>query len=58
MRIKLVDTTRFKLTDEKIINYYRDYDKNCERIEFSITVRDNKQHNFFVYFDIIWTTRI
>ena len=54
MRIKLVDTKRFKFKHEKIIDYYRNYEKGFERVKFqAVLYRDNKQHNFFVYFDVI-----
>lgn len=53
--IKFTNSERFKFKHDKIINYYIDYDNNLERIEFQgIIYRDNKENNFFVYFDIVF----
>jgi hypothetical protein len=54
-RINYVDPTRFKFMFDKVLNYSIDYDNNLERFKFNGTIyRENKEHNFFIYFDIIF----
>lgn len=56
--IKYVNSDRFKFKHDKIINYYIDYENNLERFEMQgIIFRDNKEHNFFIYFDIIFDSK-
>ena len=56
--IKYVDSPRFKFKYDKIINYYIDYKNNLERFEFqAMLYRDNKEHNFYMYFDIIFDNK-
>ena len=56
--IKYTNSERFKFKQDKIINYYIDYENNLERFEFQgIIYRDNKEHNFFVYFDIVFNNK-
>ena len=56
--IKYVNTLRFKFKYDKIINYYVDYENNLERFEFqAMLYRDNKEHNFYMYFDIIFDNK-
>ena len=53
--IKYVNSDRFKFKHDKIIHYHIDYKNNLERFEFQgILYRENKEHNFFIYFDIIF----
>ena len=55
---KYVNTFRFKFKYDKVINYYIDYDNNLERFEFqAMLYRDNKEHNFYMYFDIIFDNK-
>jgi hypothetical protein len=57
-QIKYVDSVRFKFKFDKIINYYIDYDNNLERFEFQgVVYRKNKEHNFFIYFDILFDNK-
>lgn len=56
--IKYTNSERFKFKQDKIINYYIDYENNLERFEFQgIIFRNNKEHNFFVYFDIVFNNK-
>lgn len=56
--IKYVDSTRFKFKFDKVINYYIDYENNLERFEFQgVIYRTNKEHNFFMYFDLIFDNK-
>ena len=56
--IKYVNTVRFKFKFDKIINYMVDYKNNLERFEFqAMLYRDNKEHNFYMYFDIIFDSK-
>jgi hypothetical protein len=56
--IKYVNTVRFKFKYDKVIRHYVDYDNNLERFEFqAMLYRDNKEHNFYMYFDIIFDTK-
>ena len=56
--IKYVNNERFKFKHDTIVNYYIDYKNNLERYEFQAIVhRDNKEHNFFIYFDIIFDNK-
>ena len=56
--IKYTNSERFKFKQDKVINYYIDYANNLERFEFQgIIYRDNKEHNFFVYFDIVFNNK-
>ena len=57
-KIKYVNSERFMFEHDKIINYYIDYENNLERFEFQgILYRNNKEHNFFVYFDIVFDNK-
>jgi hypothetical protein len=56
--IAYVNSDRFKFKHDKIIRYHVDYANNLERFEFqSVVYRNNKEHNFFVYFDIIFDNK-
>ena len=56
--IKFTNSERFKFKHDKIINYYIDYENNLERFEFQgVIYRNNKEHNFFVYFDIVFNNK-
>ena len=56
--VKYTNSERFKFKQDKIINYYIDYENNLERFEFQgVIYRNNKEHNFFVYFDIIFNNK-
>ena len=53
--IKYTNSQRFKFEHDTIINYFVDYKNNLERFQFqAITFRNNKEHNFYVYFDVIF----
>jgi hypothetical protein len=57
--VKFTNSERFKFKQDKIINYYIDYENNLERFEFQgIIYRNNKEHNFFVYFDIVFNNKL
>lgn len=54
-RIKLVENRRFKFKFDRVLNYFIDYENSLERFIFNgVLHRDNKEHNFFIYFDIIF----
>ena len=56
--VKFTNSERFKFKKDRVINYYIDYENNLERFEFQgIIYRDNKEHNFFVYFDIVFDNK-
>jgi len=53
--IEYVDNTRFKFKYDKVIDYFIDYKNHLERFVFNgVLFRENKEHNFFIYFDIIF----
>lgn len=53
--IKFVDIMRFKFKYDKVIDYFIDYKNHLERFVFNgVLHRENKEHNFFIYFDIIF----
>jgi hypothetical protein len=54
-RLKFVQSTRFKFKFDKVLNYFIDYNNSLERFIFNgVLHRDNKEHNYFIYFDIIF----
>ncbi len=53
--IKHVNNYGYKYVKDSILSYRVDYRNNLEEYQFIMTMyRDNKEHNFIVYFDIIF----
>lgn len=53
--IKHVNNYGYKYINDSILSYKVDYRKNIEQYQFIMTIyRENKEHNFIVYFDIIF----
>ena len=53
--IKHINNYGFKYTNDSILSYKVNHNKNIEQYQFIMTIyRENKEHNFIVYFDIIF----
>ena len=53
--IKYVNNYGYKYINDSILSYKVDYRNNIEEYQFIMTIyRENKEHNFIIYFDIIF----
>ena len=56
--IRHVNNYGYKYINDRILSYKVDYRNNIEEYQFIMTIyRENKEHNFIIYFDIIFDSK-